>query len=224
MKGQVENPEIRRLPIPPIQKQPFQKRDALHSIPFLDTDQVSYLPVVQCLFLHLFIQSPEEIDGDPSQRILLPAVDSKQGKEISFEPFLLEGEKIENVEGLVAPFFPLIIIDGPDSDGFPFLPSLRTLAHSYATEKDAIGRLMKIWQPVLLISIEGKKDEDPLRLSFSHFITINKEESFPVEVFPFEGPKKRPGEVPLLETCALLSGMGEEWPENSLAAEIFGFL
>src|SRR4030043_189159 len=165
MKGQVENPQIRRLPITPIQKQPFQKRDALHSIPFFDTDQVSYLPVVQCLFLHLFIQSPEEIDGDPSQRILLPAVDSKQGKEISFEPFLLEGE-----------------------------------------------------------TIEGKKDEDPLRLSFSHFITINKEESFPVEVFPFEGPKKRPGEVPLLETCALLSGMGEEWPENSLAAEIFGFL
>lgn len=224
MKGQVEDPEIRRLPIAPIPKKPLKKRDAFHSIPFLNTDQVSYLPVVECPFLDLLIQSPKEIDGDPSQRIFLPAVDSKQGEEIPFEPFLLKREKIEDVERLVTPFFPVIIIKGPDSDGLPFLSSLRTLARSYAAEKDAIGGLMEIWQPVLLISIQGIEDEDPLRLSLSHFITIKKEESLPVEVFPFVGPKKRPGEIPLFETCALFCGMGEEWPQNGLAVKILGFL
>ena len=224
MKGQVEDPEIRRLPIPPIQKQPFEKRDALHSIPFFNTDQVSYLPVVQRLFLHLFIQSPKEIDGGSSQRVLLPAVDSKQGKEISFEPFVLKWEKIEDVEALPTRFFPIVIIDGPNSGGFPFLSSLGILTRIYAAEKDAIYRFMEIWEPVLFISIEGIEDEDPLRLSFSHFVTIKKEEPLPVEVFPFVGPEKRPWQIPLFETCALLFGMGEEWPENGLAAKILGLL
>jgi hypothetical protein len=171
-KGQVENPEIRRLPIAPIQKKPLKKRDALHAIPFFNTDQVSYLPVVQRLFLHLFIQSPKEIDGGPSQRILLRAVDSEQGKEISFEPFLLKWEKVEDVEALLTPFFPIVIIEGPNSDGFPFLSSLRILTRIDAAEKDAIYRFMEIWDPVLFISVEGIEDEDPLRLPFSHFITI----------------------------------------------------
>jgi hypothetical protein len=224
MKGQVENCEIRRLPISPIQEQPLQKRDALHSVPFLDIDQMSYLPIVKCRFFHLFIQSPKEIDGDPSQRILFRAVDSKQGEEIPFEPFVLKWEKIEDVEALPTPLFLIIIIDGPDSHGFSFLFSLRILTRIYAAEKDAIYRFMEIWEPVLFISIEGIDDEDPLRLPFSHFVTIKNEKSLPVEVFSFKSPKKWPGEIPLFETCALLFGMGEERPENGRAAEIFGLL
>jgi hypothetical protein len=55
VKRQIENPKIRRLPISPIQEKPFKKRNALHAIPFLDADQVSYLPVVETVFLHPFI-------------------------------------------------------------------------------------------------------------------------------------------------------------------------
>ena len=162
MKGQVENSKIRRLPIPPIREQAFQKRDALHSVPFLNTDQMSYLPVVKFCFFHLFIQSTQKIGGDPSLRILFPAVESKQGKEISFEPFILKREKIEDVEAFLHSFLPIVITDGPDSGGGPFLSSLGILPCIDAAEEDAIDRFMSIWEPVLFVSIEGIEDEDPL--------------------------------------------------------------
>jgi hypothetical protein len=71
---------------------------------------------------------------------------------------------------------------------------------------------MEILHPVLLILIERIKEEDPLRLPFSHLITIKKKKSFPIKILPSECPKKRPGKIPLFKTGPLLSGMGEEWP------------
>jgi hypothetical protein len=224
MKGEIKQPEIRGFPVTPIQEQSFEKREAFLPIPFFNSDQVGNLPIVQFLFLHFFIQAPKKICRDPSLKILLPTIDSEQREEVSFEPFLFKGEEIKDIQSLVTPFLPLIIVNRPDADGFPFLSPLMILARSDAAEEDSMGDLMEISHPVLFVLIERIEDVKSLRLSFSHLIAVKKKESFSVEILPFESSKERPGEIPLFKTASLLSGMREERPQDCLTIEIFGFL
>ena len=59
VKGEVEKPEICRLPIPFILKQTFQNGDRLPPFPLFDPDQVGNLPEIQFLFLLFFYKIPK---------------------------------------------------------------------------------------------------------------------------------------------------------------------
>jgi hypothetical protein len=80
MKREVENPEIRGLPIIFIIKQTLENGNRLPPFPFFDPDQVSDFPEIQFLSLYSFVKSPKETGQLSSLRIFLPTEDPKQWK------------------------------------------------------------------------------------------------------------------------------------------------
>ena len=93
------------------------------------------------------------------------------------------------------------------------------------TEKEDSGRfLSNISDLVFFRLVERIEDKGPSHLPFFHFIPIEREDPDPSKIFSFQRLKEWKGKVPLLKTTHPVSGMGEEWPEISLALKSFRFL
>ena len=87
----------------------------------------------------------------------------------------------------MACLLPLVVEEGPNTNGTPSFLTLIGLAASDSTQEEDSGRLL-LHIPYLIFFqlIKRIENKNSSHLPFLHFITVNGKNSHPLNVFPFQ--------------------------------------